>query len=54
MNVPLKLAAFGAALVATFAISYGVGNAVGPVGDNPPAPSTATTTSMVMNQGAHP
>ena len=58
MAVPLKLASFAAALVAAFALSYGVGQAVGPIGgsDAPAssAPSATTTTTMAMDHGSHP
>ena len=60
MAVPLKLASFAVALVAAFALSYGVGAAVGPVGGSAsdPAPAATTTTApsggMDMDHGSHP
>ena len=55
LNVPAKLAAFAVALVATFALSYGVGSAVGPIGNDPaPTSPVATTTTMAMDHGGHP
>ena len=53
MNVAAKLASFGAALVVTFAIAFGVGRAVGPVGDDGPTPSSTTTTTIDPNHGGH-
>lgn len=38
MNTPLRLTCFVALLAAVFAISFGVGNAVGPIGDTDPEP----------------
>jgi hypothetical protein len=37
MRVPAKLAAFGAVLVAAFAIGFGIGGAVGPLDEPAPA-----------------
>lgn len=63
MSVPLKLASFGVALVAAFALSYGVGAAVGPVGGSSgkadattPTGVTTTTSAMDMDMdgGSHP
>jgi hypothetical protein len=42
MNTVTKVAAFGLALAATFALAVGVGNAVGPVGEEPASHDTGT------------
>ena len=52
MKVATKLASFGVALVATFAIAFGVGQAVGPVGEDSPTPAS-TTTTVDPNHGGH-
>jgi hypothetical protein len=41
-SVPARLGAFVVVVVVAFAAAFGVGRAVGPVGDDP-APSPATT-----------
>jgi hypothetical protein len=57
VNVPLKLAGFALVLVATFGAAFGIGRAVGPVGDTgQPAPmptmsSTTSTTTSTMDAG---
>ena len=55
MSIPVKLAGFALVLLATFGASFGIGRAVGPVGDDSaPAPTrTATTTTMVKDHGGH-
>ena len=45
MNVPTKLAGFAVILLATFGAAFGVGRAVGPVGNDPTPGSTVTTTN---------
>ncbi|HWL45264.1 MAG TPA: heavy-metal-associated domain-containing protein [Ilumatobacter sp.] len=45
MKAPLKLAGFGAILVAVLAIGYGIGNAVGPVGRSDDGHHTTTTST---------
>lgn len=49
MGVVAKLASFAVALVATFALAFGVGRAVGPVGDDAKAPTPVATTSTTMD-----
>jgi hypothetical protein len=39
VSAPAKLAAFGAVLVAAFAIGFGIGGAVGPFDDEPVTPT---------------
>jgi len=54
MDVFAKLAGFAAILIVTFGAAFGVGRAVGPVGDDdPPAPATATTTTTQPEHGGH-
>jgi hypothetical protein len=55
VGVPAKLAGFAVLLLATFGAAYGVGRAVGPVGDAPtPAPAAPVTTTMAPDHGGHP
>jgi hypothetical protein len=55
MGVPAKLAGFAVLLLAAFGAAYGVGRAVGPVGDAPtPAPGAPVTTTMAPDHGGHP
>ncbi len=59
MNVPTKLGAFAAALAVVFTIAFGVGRAVGPIGDDAPRhgsgehPSAPTTDSTAPPTGDH-
>ena len=53
MRVPVVLALFAAGLLATFALSFGVGRAVGPV-DRPGPAVTSTTMDPSMDMGAQP
>jgi hypothetical protein len=50
--VPAKLAGFAVLLLASFGAAFGVGRAVGPIGDDPmPAPAATTTTSVPQHGG---
>ncbi len=53
MGVPAKLAGFAVILLATFGAAFGIGRAVGPVGDDP-APAGTTPTTVPMDHGGHP
>jgi hypothetical protein len=54
VGAPAKLAGFAVIALAAFGAAFGVGRAVGPVGDDPaPAPSAATTTTD-PDHGGHP
>jgi hypothetical protein len=55
--VGVRLVAFAVILLAAFGAAFGVGRAVGPIGDDRPAPDApaATTTTMPgMDHGGHP
>ena len=52
MAVPVRLAVFAVGLVAAFGAAFGIGRAVGPVGDDQPAPGVTTT--VPMEHGEHP
>lgn len=56
VNVPAKLAGFAVVLLATFGAAFGVGRAVGPIGDETdPAPmDMGTTTTAPGHDGGHP
>ena len=51
MSTVARLAAFAVALLACFGAAFGVGRAVGPVGDGAPAPAATTTT--LPGHGGH-
>ena len=52
MDAPAKVAAFAVGLVVAFGAAFGVGRAVGPLGeDRPPA---AVTDHGDMDMGGHP
>ncbi|WP_421121482.1 hypothetical protein ACE2AJ_09090 [Aquihabitans daechungensis] len=54
MSAPAKLAGFAVILLATFGAAFGIGRAVGPVGDDrPSAPATTTTTTTAPGHGGH-
>ncbi|HWJ63771.1 MAG TPA: hypothetical protein VNS19_17485 [Acidimicrobiales bacterium] len=55
MNPAAKLAGFAVVLLASFGAAFGIGRAVGPIGDDPepPAPAVTTTTTM-PGHGGHP
>ncbi len=53
MTVPTKLAGFAVILLATFGAAFGVGRAVGPVGDDPAPPPVTTTTTTEPDHGGH-
>lgn len=44
MPVPVKLGGFAVILLAVFGAAFGIGRAVGPVGDEPSPPAVTTTT----------
>jgi hypothetical protein len=54
-TVRQRLGAFAAALVAVFALGYGVGGAVGPLDEpEPPPPHDAPApTTTITHRGAH-
>lgn len=52
MGAPAKLAGFAVILLLAFGASFGLGRAVGPVGDDP-APATPVTTTGTEH-GGHP
>jgi hypothetical protein len=54
LAVPAKLAGFAVILIVAFGAAFGIGRAVGPVGDAAPAPAGITTTTTTMSgHGAH-
>jgi hypothetical protein len=52
LAVPAKLAGFAVILLVAFGAAFGIGRAVGPVGDAAPAPTEITTTTMT-GHGVH-
>ncbi len=52
MGAPAKLAGFAVILVAAFGAAFGLGRAIGPVGDDP-APAVPVTTTQAEH-GGHP
>lgn len=53
MNAPTKLATFAVGLLLAFGAAFGVGRAVGPIGESDdPAPSAPT--EAVDHDGGHP
>ena len=56
MRPPVVLALFAAGLLATFALSFGIGRAVGSDDGPAPSPRATTTTTMDpgMDMGGHP
>ncbi len=57
MKVTASLAAFAVGLLAVFGAAFGIGRAVGPIGDQEPAPGKVTTTmpgGMDMDHGSTP
>jgi hypothetical protein len=53
LPIPAKLAGFAVLLLATFGAAFGVGRAVGPVGDGADTIVTTTTTTTVPIHGGH-
>ena len=56
MGVTAKLAGFAVILIATFGAAFGVGRAIGPVGDDSspvPVTDTTTTSTTVPGHGGH-
>lgn len=57
MSTASRLSLFAAGLVVAFAAAFGVGRAVGPVGDDDPAPPTTTAPIEQVgdpDHGEHP
>ena len=52
MNAPLRIAAFGVALIAIFAFALLVGRTVGPIGD--PATGHHNSAPSDSSHGGHP
>jgi hypothetical protein len=52
MNTPVKLGGFGALLVAVLAVSFGIGNIVGPVGQDTETHSSGHGSTDSANDGA--
>ncbi|MFI5565315.1 hypothetical protein ACIA2T_38990 [Amycolatopsis japonica] len=40
MSTAVKVSAFAAALVAVFAVAWAIGSAIGPLDEEPPAPTS--------------
>lgn len=57
MRVAATLAGFAVGLVAVFGAAFGIGRAVGPIGDDRPTPGSVSTTmpgGMDMDHGSTP